>query len=72
MRCSAWLELKEYNKAIENCNEAIKINSNDDKAYFLRGASNYLNGRRTEGVEDLRKAANLGNEDARKILRKIR
>jgi C-terminal processing protease CtpA/Prc len=38
-RCSAWLELKEYNKAIEDCNEVIKINPNNDEAYFSRGSS---------------------------------
>ncbi|MDJ0505142.1 MAG: tetratricopeptide repeat protein, partial [Nostocales cyanobacterium LE14-WE12] len=71
-RCSAWLELKEYNKAIEDCNEVIKINPNNDEAYFSRGSSYYLSGRRNQGVEDFQKAASLGNENARKILQKIR
>ena len=70
-RCSAWLELKEYNKAIEDCNEVIKINPNNDEAYFSRGSSYYLSGRRNQGVEDFQKAASLGNENARKILKKI-
>ena len=52
-------------------NEVIKINPNNDEAYFSRGSSYYLSGRRNQGVEDFQKAASLGNENARKILKKI-
>ncbi|MTJ35092.1 PDZ domain-containing protein [Dolichospermum sp. UHCC 0260] len=71
-RCSAWFDLKDYSEAIKDCNQVIQIDSNNDKAYFLRGASYYLSGSKYQGVEDLRKAANLGNEKAKKLLRKIK
>jgi serine/threonine protein kinase len=71
-RCSAWFNLKDYSEAIKDCNEVIQIDSNNDRAYLLRGASYYLSGSKYQGVEDLRKAASLGNEKAKKVLTKIK
>ena len=71
-RCSANFKLKDYSEALDDCNEAIKINPNNDEAYFLRGASHIMNGNKYQGMEDLRKAASLGNEKAREILKDVK
>lgn len=67
-RCLAHLELKDYSKALDDCNEAVKINPNNDKAYFFRATVHFKLGNKYEAMNDLRKAANLGNEKARDIL----
>ncbi|MEH2338157.1 tetratricopeptide repeat protein [Nostoc sp.] len=70
-RCSAHFQLKNYSEAVDDCNEAIKINPNNDEAYFLRGTSHLIitNGNRYQAMEDLLKAASLGNEKAKEILK---
>ncbi|BAY25032.1 serine/threonine protein kinase with WD-40 repeats [Calothrix sp. NIES-2100] len=68
-RCSARFQLKDYSNAINDCNEAVKINSYNDEAYFLRGAIHIINGNHYQGMEDLRSAALLGNEKAKEILK---
>lgn len=70
-RCSAHFQLKDYSDAVDDCNEAVKINPNNDEAYSLRGASHIMNGNKYQGMEDLRKAASLGNEAAKEILKDI-
>jgi hypothetical protein len=43
-------------------------------AYYMRGLANETLGRKKQFVEDMKKAAKLGDQDARRILetRKIR
>ncbi len=71
-RCSLYFSLKDYSEAVDDCNEAIKINPDNDEAYFLRGASHIMNGNKSQGMEDLRKAISLGNEKAREILKDVK
>ncbi|MEH2326378.1 MAG: PDZ domain-containing protein [Nostoc sp.] len=68
-RCSAHFELKDYSDAVDDCNEAVKINPNNDKAYYWRGLSHIMNRNKYQGVEDLRKAASLGHKRAKEILK---
>ena len=70
-RCLAHFKLEDYRNAVDDCSEAVKINPNNDEAYSLRGASYYLNGNKYQGMQDLQKAANMGNQKAREILKKL-
>ncbi|MBD6618426.1 PDZ domain-containing protein [Komarekiella sp. 'clone 1'] len=71
-RCSAHFKLKDYTDALDDCNDAIQINPNNDEAYYLRGTSYYLDGNKYQGMKDLQKAASLGNEKAKEILKDVK
>ncbi|MBW4557967.1 MAG: tetratricopeptide repeat protein [Trichormus sp. ATA11-4-KO1] len=69
--CFAHLQLEEYEEALEKCNKAVKIDIYNDEAYLLRGNAHLNLGNKTEGIEDIKKAANKGNPMAIIILKDI-
>ena len=52
-------ELEEYEKAIENIDEAIKLDPEDPYSWDLRGRSKYFSGQYEEAIKDLDKAIKL-------------
>ncbi|WP_428850540.1 hypothetical protein [Nostoc sp. ChiQUE02] len=63
--------MKDYGDALGDCNESIQINPNNDKAYFLLSGVHFKLGNKYQEIENLQKAARLGNKKAREILKKI-
>lgn len=65
------LDFGDYQSAIEDFNKVIELNSNDSKAYYYRGiAKNYLKDK-DGAIDDLRKAGELGNNEAFDSVKKI-
>ena len=62
-------ELKDYNGAIEDYNQAIEIEPNDPSAYFIRGVVKKKLNDLKGACEDWKKAAELGNENAAELLK---
>ncbi|MBG1262741.1 PDZ domain-containing protein [Nostoc commune] len=58
-RCSAYLQLKDYSKAVDDCSEAVKINPNNDEAYVLRCLSNFQLQDYSKAVDDCNEAVKI-------------
>ena len=56
-------ELEEYEKAIENIDDAIKLNPNEDRYFILRGSSKYLSDQYEEAIKDFDEAIKLDPEN---------
>ena len=56
-------ELEEYEKAIENIDDAIKLNPNEDRYFILRGSSKYFSDQYEEAIKDFDEAIKLDPED---------
>lgn len=54
----------DFKGAIESYTEAIRTDSNMEKAYYRRGYSYLVEGNRTEAISDLERSTELGNHDA--------
>lgn len=52
-RCQAYFELRNFDKAIEDCSRTIKLNQDLDKAYFWRGMARGRHGDIAGGIDDL-------------------
>jgi tetratricopeptide (TPR) repeat protein len=52
-------EKEDYQGAIEDFTQAIKLNSNDADVYYIRGNARYHLGDKHEALEDFRKAADF-------------
>ena len=61
----------DYDRAIADCSEALKINPNFSGAYLCRGFAYYFKGDKARGVADMKRAAELGNPSARQALRDV-
>ena len=61
--------LKDYNGAISDCDHAIAIKSDYDKAYALRGILKIEMGEK-DGCNDLEKAGQFGYQNAPIFLKK--
>ncbi len=62
-------DLKDHSGAISDFNKAIDINPRYYDAYFVRGLIKYLVNNDTDGsCSDMRIAASLGHQDAKKIV----
>lgn len=69
-RCSAYLQLKDYSKAVDDCNEAVKINPNNDEAYFLLCSARFNLEDYSEAVDDCNEAIKINpNNDKAYFLR---
>ena len=65
----AYGTLGDQAKAIMNYDSAISINPEYSKAYFRRGMAYEILGNQSQAAEDIKAAARLGSEDARKLLK---
>ena len=64
------VKLKKYNEAITQYTKAIDINKNFPAAYYNRGLIEVFLGLKEEGCMDLKKAAELGEKGANKMIQK--
>ena len=64
------VKLKKYNEAIIEYRKAIEINTNFSAAYYNRGLVEIVLGLKEDGCMDLRKAAELGEKEANKMIQK--
>jgi tetratricopeptide (TPR) repeat protein len=65
-----FVKSKKYDEAIAEYTKAIEINSNFKAAYFNRGLVEVVLEQKEKGCLDLRKAAELGEKDANKMIQK--
>lgn len=68
-RGSAWNKLKEYNKGIDDFNTAIKLDPSNQEAYNNRGFAYKGLGKNEEACQDWNKSKQLGNAEAKIILK---
>ena len=61
-RASSYFLLKQDERAIEDYNQAIKIDPNDGYAYYWRGQAHSQLGNSAQSAKDLAKAEELGYE----------
>jgi tetratricopeptide (TPR) repeat protein len=64
------VQLKKYNEAVSEYTKAIKINNNFPSAYYNRGLVEIFLGLKEDGCLDLKKAAELGEKEANKMIQK--
>jgi len=68
LRGNAYSNLKQYQKAINDYNKSIELNSNDATSYLNRGRAKLQLGDKS-GCYDLSKAGELGEEAAYDYIR---
>lgn len=68
-RGKAYVKLENPNKAIEDFSRAIDLNPEFSNAYFHRGKLLRKAGRKKRGDQDIKKAAELGNGQAKQWLK---
>ena len=70
-----YLEMKEYEKVIENCNKFLELNLLESEKYLygeiflLRGKAKNALSYKEEAKDDFKKSAELGNEEAAKSIK---
>ncbi len=62
-RCSSYISEKKYERALEDCNAAIKINRNNDIAFSNRAIVKYNLQRLDETIEDASSAIRLNRDN---------
>jgi tetratricopeptide (TPR) repeat protein len=65
-----FVQSKKYDEAIAEYTKAIEINNHFSAAYYNRGLVEAVAGQKESGCQDLRKAAELGEKDANKMIQK--
>ena len=68
-RGNTYMALKQYRNAIKDFNTAINLNPNLVNTYFNRGIALIKIGKKKRGLDDIRKAANLGSGNAKRWLK---
>ena len=63
-RCFEWNKKQESDKAIADCNQAIRLEPNDTNAFFNRGYAYKAKGRYDRAIEDYDRAIRLNPSDA--------
>ena len=64
IRCFEWNGKQESDKAIADCNQAIRLEPNDTNAFFNRGYAYKAKGRYDRAIEDYDRAIRLNPSDA--------
>jgi tetratricopeptide (TPR) repeat protein len=67
----SYLAMKKLAEAVEAFKKVTSEKNQDANYYFAFGSSLYLSGSPEEGIKMLRKSAEMGDEDAKKILKLI-
>ena len=70
-RATVRMEMMDYGRAIADLDRVVELNSAHADAYLARGFSKYRQGLKEEGCVDMKKASNLGNEAAPKLLKQL-
>lgn len=68
-RGNTYMALKQYRNAIKDFNTAINLNLNLANTYFNRGIALIKIGKKKRGLNDIRKAAELGSGNAKRWLK---
>ena len=63
-RCAEWPDLKENDKAIEDCSKALQIDPSIPDAYSNRGHAFFAKGQYDRAIDDLNEAVKLSPDDA--------
>ena len=69
---SANLKVKKFNEAIISSQECLRLDDKVSEAYLILGVSLAETGKKTEGLENMRKAQELGNEQAASFIEKYK
>jgi len=70
-RGNVYYDQKDYTRALADYNRAIELDPNFDWAYYNRGLVNKNLGNRDTAINDFKKAMDLGDQDAKKELKKM-
>lgn len=68
-RGRAYFQLEQYALAVADFDQVISLNPDMKDAYFRRGRALLRLGNKQKGMQDIRKAADLGNGNARRWLK---
>ncbi len=68
-RGRAYRKTGEYRKSLKDFNTVVQIDSGISRVYFERGATLIKMGKKRKGVQNIRKAASMGNGDAKRWLK---
>ena len=71
-RCVEWLTKRDFHRAIDDCNQSLKLDPGYHGAYNSRGSAYEALGDINKAIADYRKAASLGLDDAQKNLMRLR
>jgi tetratricopeptide (TPR) repeat protein len=71
-RCGAYEKLGEFELALKDCTMALKQDPQNIMALYNRGAIYVRLGENKEAIRDFQKAAQLGDEEARELINKMR
>ena len=71
-KASLLLRLNMTQEAFATANEALSLDSQYDEAYLLRGLAQIQLGKKKEGLQDLNKALELGNQQAQQFIDKYK
>jgi tetratricopeptide (TPR) repeat protein len=64
-RCSPHVNFKDYRELVDDCNQAVKINPNNDEAYFLLCSAHFYLQDYSEAVDECNEAVKINpNNDA--------
>jgi tetratricopeptide (TPR) repeat protein len=69
-RAKAYMRLEQFEAAIADLNHTLELNPNMANAYLLKGMALMKMGRKREGKQEIQKAADLGNGQAKQWLRR--
>ena len=61
-----------YDQAIATAQECIQIDPNNSDGYLFLGLAQCLKGQKTEGIANLQKARELGDEQAEGLIEKYK
>lgn len=68
-RGRAYRKSGDYGRSLKDFNTVIRMDDNISRVYFERGATLIKMGKKRKGVQNIRKAAKMGNGDAKRWLK---
>lgn len=70
--CSLEIRVNKLDDALKTAEAIIRIDPEYDEGYLLKGLAQVLSGQKKEGLENLRKAQAMGNEQAAALIEKYK
>ena len=70
--CSLEIRVNKLDDALKTAEAIIRIDPEYDEGYLLKGLAQVLSGQKKEGLENLRKAQAMGNEQAASLIEKYK